>query len=62
LTANIVKAFALMQIRGLSRFTIRPVLGGTETLVNILSRRPDRSAKRPALAFSQPAYYTNITN
>ena len=37
----------------LARLTIRPVLGETVPLFNILSRRPDRSAKRPALAFSQ---------
>jgi len=38
-----------------TRLTIRLVLGGTVPLFSILSRRPDRSAKRPALAFSQPA-------
>ncbi|CAK8696834.1 unnamed protein product [Clavelina lepadiformis] len=39
----------------LRMLTIRPVLAGTVPLFNVLSRRPDRSAKRPGLAFSQPA-------
>ena len=48
-----VKIYSLFGF--LVRLTIRPVLGGTVPLFNVLSRRPERSAKSPALAFSQPA-------